>query len=214
MLPDIPVLLTECAPAEQHHILNALIKTESGGDPYVIHDNSNKTVLRARTAEEAITTAEALLGQGHSIDMGLVQINSKNLPKLGLSVRQVFDPCANIKAASTIWGWGLQMAVGKYGAGQQATLASVSAYNTGSLSAGFANGYVQKVVSNMSGDAHLVYAATTTAITSESVRAMVSPENAPLTASFGVNPGVDKKTSQEAALAANPRSAPLVVAKF
>lgn len=214
MFPDVPVLLTECAPMDQHQILNALIKTESGGDPFVIHDNSSRKKFLSKTAEEAISTADTLLHQGHSIDMGLVQINSKNLPKLGLSVRQVFDPCTNIKAASTIWGWGLQMAVGKYGVGQQATLASVSAYNTGSLSAGFANGYVQKVVSNMSGDAHLVYAAKTTAITSESVRAMVSPENAPLTASFGVNPGVDKKTSQEAALAVNPRSAPLTMAKF
>jgi type IV secretion system protein VirB1 len=190
MLYDVPVLLTECAPMEQHQILNALVKTESGGDPYVIHDNSGGKKFLSKTAEEAISTADSLLRQGHSIDMGLVQINSKNLPKLGLSVRQIFDPCTNIKAASTIWGWGLQMAVGKYGAGQQATLASVSAYNTGNLSAGFANGYVKKVVSNMGGDAHLVYASMTTV--GEVGVPEASPYSAPLTAAFGVSHDKDK----------------------
>lgn len=207
MFADIPVLLEECAPISHRHVLNALIKTESGGDPFVVHDN-NGSIFRSRTATEAIATAEGLIRQGHSIDMGLSQINSRNLPKLGLSISQVFEPCANIKAASTIWSWGLKMAVDKYGEGQQATLAAVSVYNTGSLSAGFSNGYVGKVSSNLGVQAHMFYANVSTK--SNSVDG-VSPYRAPLSSGFGDNRRI---LSASADIAPNPRSSPLAASGF
>jgi type IV secretion system protein VirB1 len=205
MIQDIPVLLKECAPSAHHTVLNALIKTESGGDPFVIHDNNNRSAVHSRTSDEAITKAEDLIRQGHSVDMGLAQINSRNLSKLGLSVHQVFDPCTNIKAASTIYSWGLKMAVDKYGEGQQATLAALSVYNTGSLSAGFSNGYVQKVASKLGIEAHINYASFST-----HSKATISPYGAPLSAGseFGGNIELAQKAST------NPRFSPLTATGF
>lgn len=210
MNPDIPVLLKECVPSAHHLVLNALIKTESGGDPFVVHNNNNRVTVRSRTSDEAIANAEDLIRQGYSVDMGLGQINSRNLPKLGLSVRQIFDPCTNIKAASTIYSWGLRMAVDKYGEGQQATFAALSVYNTGSLSAGFSNGYVGKVASKLGIQAHINYASIST---QPKASILPSPYGAPLTAGDGFG---DNTSNIEATpkVSTNPRFSPLAVAGF
>lgn len=210
MFPDIPVLLDQCAKSEHKQVLNALIKIESGGDPFVIHDNNGNSIFRSRTANEAIATAEGLVRQGHSIDMGLVQINSRNLPKLGMSISQVFEPCDNIKAASIIWGWGLKMAVDKYGEGQKATLAAVSVYNTGSLSAGFSTGYVGKVAANLGLQAHMIYSSITTSNGGDSVP-VISPYNAPLSSGFGENAS---NVVASADAPANPRFSSLTASGF
>jgi type IV secretion system protein VirB1 len=65
----------------------------------------------------------AAVGRGDSVDMGLVQINSKNLPALGLTVEQVFDPCTNMAAGAHILATGYQKAGSLGGA--------LSIYNTG-----------------------------------------------------------------------------------
>ena len=81
----------------------------------------------AASVNVAIVRASALLRTGRSIDLGLMQINSRNLGWLGLSVEEAFDPCRNIAAGARV-------------------LTSFSGYNTGHPNRGFANGYVARVL--------------------------------------------------------------------
>jgi type IV secretion system protein VirB1 len=57
-----------------------------------------------------------------------MQISSRNFQWLGLTVETAFNACDSLRAAAQ-------------------HLTSASAYNTGSPTRGFANGYVQKIVS-------------------------------------------------------------------
>lgn len=127
----------------------AIVKTESAFRPLAIGVNGKAQLTRQpENKQEAIVTAKWLIANGYNIDMGLGQVNSANLPKLGLSVEDAFEPCKNIAAAATILHGNYQAARGKVQGEQGALLAAVSAYNTGSFSKGFSNGYVQKVINN------------------------------------------------------------------
>lgn len=116
-------LLLACAPAVDPVTMSAVVKQESGGHPWVINDNNGKRSYRLKTKEEAVLKATELISAGHSIDMGLAQINSKNLRWLRLSIAQVFEPCANISAGAKVLTQGYQ----KTGS----LPAALSMYNTG-----------------------------------------------------------------------------------
>jgi type IV secretion system protein VirB1 len=94
-----------------------------------------------------VAKAAALIKAGRNIDLGLAQINNKNLSWLGLSLAEVFEPCTNLRAAARI----LQDGYGRSNAarvGEQAALkTALSYYNTGHPARGFRNGYVAKVAS-------------------------------------------------------------------
>jgi type IV secretion system protein VirB1 len=137
-----------CSPQVAVSTMQAIVRTESGGNPWAVNDNTAKLKEQPLSREEAVSWATYLIAQGHSVDMGLGQIDSRTLAKLGLSVEQVFEPCTNLSAAAAILTAGYRRAVTTYGKGQQALLAAISTYNTGNMSNGFYNGYVQKVVAN------------------------------------------------------------------
>ena len=129
--------------------LEAIVKTESNYQPLAIGVNGGSKLQRQpANLEEAIVTAQWLLDNGYNIDLGLGQVNSSNLNRVGLSVHDVFDPCKNIKAAGTIFHNGYQTAIRQYPE-EQAFKAALSAYNTGNFIQGFSNGYVEKVLNNM-----------------------------------------------------------------
>jgi type IV secretion system protein VirB1 len=86
----------------------AVVKQESGGQPWVVNNNTTRKSTTFESKAAAVAAAVAAVGRGESVDMGLVQINSKNLPALGLSVEQVFDPCTNIAAGAHILTTGYQ----------------------------------------------------------------------------------------------------------
>jgi type IV secretion system protein VirB1 len=134
--------VTNDVPGLRDHVI-ATLQVESDHDPLAINVNCpggakacpGSGARRSATKDTAITTAKALLGEGRSIDLGLMQINSANLAAHGLSVETAFDACANLKA-------GTEHLADDYRA---AWRAAHSLYNTGSLTAGIANGYVQKI---------------------------------------------------------------------
>ncbi len=86
----------------------------------------------------------AAIAKGYNVDIGYMQVNSRNLPKLGLTVEQALDPCTNIRAGATILTGNYRGAVRIYGEGQAALQAALSAYNTGNFRSGFRNGYVSR----------------------------------------------------------------------
>jgi type IV secretion system protein VirB1 len=146
---DFISLTKECAPMVASQTMAAIVKTESQFQPWAIGINGNvKLTRQPNNKAEAVATAQNLIAQGYNIDMGLGQINSANLDRIGLSIESVFEPCTNLAASAAILQANYQSATKKLQGEQPALYAALSAYNTGSFTRGFKNGYVQKVVKN------------------------------------------------------------------
>jgi type IV secretion system protein VirB1 len=126
-----------CAPAVDPVTMAAVVKQESGGQPWVINNNTTRKSMAFASKAEAVAAAVEAVGRGESVDMGLAQINSKNLPALGLTVEQVFDPCTNIAAGAKILAAGYPRAGSLGGA--------LSRYNTGRSDSKIGAAYAQKV---------------------------------------------------------------------
>jgi type IV secretion system protein VirB1 len=137
-------LLNACAPNIGPRTMTAIVRVESDGNPLSIHDNTSNVSFQPVDLVEAMAWSKALLLQHHSIDLGLAQINSANLPRLGMSLREAFDPCTNLRGGATILSSDYRSAVFQFGAGQYALRRAIGAYNTGSLFAGFS--YVDKIL--------------------------------------------------------------------
>ena len=130
-------LLMMCAPAVDPVTMAAVVKQESGGQPWVLNNNTTRKSVTFESKAAAVATAVAAVGRGESVDMGLAQINSKNLPALGLSVAQVFDPCTNVAAGASILAAGYER-TGSLGN-------ALSTYNTGRANSKVGAAYAQKV---------------------------------------------------------------------
>jgi type IV secretion system protein VirB1 len=149
---DIAALIHQCAPAVAPTVVEAIMRTESGFDPLALHINGGVRLRSPpRTAAQAAAWSQWLIGRGYSVDMGLMQINSRNLPLLRLTAADAFEPCQNIKAGAAILSAQYGRSVRASGAGSVALLQAISAYNTGTFKGGFRNGYVGKVVMHMPG---------------------------------------------------------------
>lgn len=150
MLLDLATFLTlatSCAPAVAPTTLLAVAQVESGLNPLAIGVNGPAPSRpRARSTEEAVRQAEALIATGRDVDLGLAQINVRNLARLGLTVPDAFDPCRNLQASARVLAEGYQRALPSAGAGQAALRTALSIYNTGHPERGFRNGYVAKVL--------------------------------------------------------------------
>ncbi len=120
---------------------------ESGLNPLAIGVNGvDGQQLHPRTEAEAISTATRLISIGRNVDLGLAQINSGNLRKLGLTVADAFNPCRNLAAGARVLKTNFDRAMAATGVEQAAVRTSLSLYNTGDAYRGFRNGYVAKVV--------------------------------------------------------------------
>jgi len=118
-------LMEQCAPAIAPVTMAAVVQQESGGNPLALHDNTTGRSYRPASLAETAQLARDLIAQGHSVDIGLAQINSRNLSSLGMTVDQVLQPCENLRAAQAVLldGW-------RRSGDLRSTL---SAYNTGRL---------------------------------------------------------------------------------
>lgn len=144
---DLPALYAECAPAIHAETAAQVVRVESGGRPWAINVNRLAGPQpRPASLDEAVQVAERFIAAGYRVDLGLGQITDRNLPWLGLTVRQVLDPCTNLRAMQTVLLAGYRRAAQTLGPGQPALLAALSAYNTGSLNRGFQNGYLARYI--------------------------------------------------------------------
>lgn len=126
MLLDPAMMLSialACGNGVDARLLDAIAVTESGRETAIAHVNRNGTR-----------------------DIGLMQINERNLGRLGLTEVTAFDPCRSVDAASRLL---IADAGGREALTPPAVdrlLAAISAYNTGSPDGGLANGYVARVL--------------------------------------------------------------------
>ena len=137
-------LALRCGPSVAPSTLASIARTESAFEPLSINDNTTGTSGAPATRDIAIQIASKLLEAGHSVDIGIMQINSGNFAKLGLTLEAAFDPCKSVAAGATVL-------TGDYAGGetheeqQSALRVAISRYNTGDAQRGFTNGYVHKV---------------------------------------------------------------------
>jgi len=148
LMPEFLLTLSlTCAPLVHPETALRLVKHESGNNPYAIGINGPYRLSpQPQSHAQAVATAKMLMNAGLSIDMGLGQINSKNLSWLGLTLESVFEPCTNLRAMQAILTAGFSKAMKRHGNTQQALQEALSEYNTGSPINGLRNGYVAAVV--------------------------------------------------------------------
>jgi type IV secretion system protein VirB1 len=120
-------LAMKCAPSVDPHVIVAIGQRESALEPLIIHDNTTRQVLHG---EGVVIAAAQRIAAGHSVDLGLMQINSGNLGLLGLPLGDAFTACKSMAAAARL-------------------LALFSKYNTGSPTRGV--GYAIRVMAAMHG---------------------------------------------------------------
>jgi type IV secretion system protein VirB1 len=104
--------------------------------------------FRPGSAQEAAELARGLIAEGHLVGMGLTQISSQHLPKLGVSIEQLFDPCTNLMVGGQLLSHLYEQASSRFKGEQTALRAAISAFNSGNFYDGVRNGYVAKVVAN------------------------------------------------------------------
>lgn len=139
-------LAERCAPQVAPQTMAAVAWTESRFDPLAIGVNrGTRPATRPRSAEEAASVARRLIERGANIDLGVAQINSANLARLGLTPETAFDPCRNLRAAATVLLEGYRPVDPSRTERQAALRVALSRYNTGHPERGFRNGYVARV---------------------------------------------------------------------
>ncbi|WP_071058026.1 lytic transglycosylase domain-containing protein [Pelistega sp. MC2] len=126
-------LAKQCAKEVHPDTLQALVRVESSFNPYAIGVVGDY-VKQPTSLEEATLVAQKLSEQGKNFSLGLGQINVHNLTKLGLDFKTVFDPCANLAAASYI----LSDCYNRASGGEQDALQkALSCYYSGNFKTGF-----------------------------------------------------------------------------
>ncbi len=143
----IIALAAHCSPGVAPKTVAAIVQTESHRRPFAINVNGAKQPRAPITEADAISIAQRYVYAGYSVDLGLGQINSRNMRWLGLTWETVFDPCTNVAALGRVITANYNAAI--TGRDPQTALrVAISMYNTGSQTRGFRNGYVAKVVGN------------------------------------------------------------------
>jgi type IV secretion system protein VirB1 len=144
----ITAALLACALTVAPITAEKIIRAESDADANPLALNVNHLVgpqPHATSVGEAAAFARRYIAAGYTVDIGVMQINSRNLAALGYTIEDALDPCTNIRGGGAILTANYARAVAHFGEGQQALLAAISAYNTGDWQRGFANGYVARV---------------------------------------------------------------------
>jgi type IV secretion system protein VirB1 len=147
-------LAAACAPQVSPDTMLSVVSVESGFDPYAIGVNGpGGRRLHPTTPEGAVRTAEGLLSAGRNVDLGLAQINFRNLGWLGLSLADAFDPCRNLAASAQVLVGDWRRSSRPAASAAAALGETLSRYNTGDGHRGFANGYVARVAGAFNGPA-------------------------------------------------------------
>lgn len=142
---DLATLINQCVNPAHKVVMEAIIKVESSGNPLVLGLNKGyKLQTQPKNEEQAKAWAEYLEQHDYNFDVGLGQVNIKNIHKYGYKAKDMLDPCLNLKIASDILDKNYQVALATDNSAK-ALQKAISAYNTGNFNSGFSNGYVHKV---------------------------------------------------------------------
>ncbi len=142
---DLAALLLSCAPLVASDTARALIRVESGGNPFAIGVVGGALVRQPANLAEAVATAAALEAAGWNYSVGLGQINKRNFQRYGLRLETAFEPCPNLAAMRGILGECFARA-SRRAPKQTALRDAFSCYYSGNFVTGHQHGYVAKVL--------------------------------------------------------------------
>ena len=133
---DFLALATHCAPDVHPETIVAIIEHESSGNPFALRNNTLSKSFYPADIIEAKKLINQFLNQQYSVDIGLMQINSWWLNHYKLSPEKLLDSCVNLQIGGAILTDNYQRF-----SQQQSSIPvlyqALSAYNTGSPTAGF-----------------------------------------------------------------------------
>ncbi|MBU9126817.1 lytic transglycosylase domain-containing protein [Burkholderia multivorans] len=141
-------LARACAPNVDPDTLAALVRTESGFNPYAIGVVGAHLARQPTSLDEARATVRELAARGFSYSVGLAQVNVRNFAKYGLDDATMFEPCRNLRAGGAILTDCFARSAGTGRAPQAALRAALSCYYSGNFTTGFSSGYVSRVVAS------------------------------------------------------------------
>ncbi|MFM0188822.1 lytic transglycosylase domain-containing protein [Paraburkholderia nemoris] len=146
-------LARDCAPKVDPYTLSALVRTESGFNPFAIGVVGAHLERQPASLAEALATVRELELLGYSYSVGLAQVNNRNFAKYGETAATLFEPCRNLHAGAEIlsecFGRSSQASLDQ----QAALRAALSCYYSGNFTSGFSTGYVRRVLVNARRDA-------------------------------------------------------------
>lgn len=131
----------------------SIIKVESSNsrgipESNAIHDNTTGASYWPATREQASVLAKSLLRAGHSLDVGIGQLNNSNFAGIGVGVDDVLDPCINVRVTGELlerdWLEAFSAVGYNRARERQAIFMTASLYNKNSLFG--APAYVRNVV--------------------------------------------------------------------
>jgi len=150
-LATLAAYLQACAPYVAPDTMRAIVSVESRGYIYAINDNTSRvtycvpgTAMYPCSRDQAAALAENAVRSGHSVDVGIAQVNSGNFRTYGVSATQMLDPCENLRLGGNILAGAYRQSTARFADERAALWHAIMAYNTGSLYAG--EDYVQAVV--------------------------------------------------------------------
>lgn len=140
---DILALAAACAPGVAPQTVEAVTRHESGHNPFAININGPYRLVRQpKNLPEALDTLKRVAALGYTFDVGLGQINSRNLERFGFSAEQALEPCTNLRLLQKVL---VSCYASASGGPQERLGAALSCYNTGNKRSGYRNGYVARV---------------------------------------------------------------------
>jgi Transglycosylase SLT domain len=154
-------LAARCAPSAAVDTLQAVALTESALHPFALSLNYPATVAaynglhnqevylsrQPETLAQAIHWTRWFHSHGYTVSIGLMQINSENAARYGVTVRQLFDPCTNVAIGARMLGEIYSTTQHSTKPDTNSLMFTFSAYNSGSYTTGLKNGYAATVMS-------------------------------------------------------------------
>ena len=130
---DLLSLAALCGQLVDPAITLRVIEVESRGHAYAVHDNTTGEHYYPENLQAARLLATQLIESGHSLDLGLMQINyGAWLRPTAYPIERALDPCTNITLGTTILSADYTQALMRSATPGEALLRSLSLYNSGS----------------------------------------------------------------------------------
>lgn len=142
---DWTPVMEQCAPQVAAVTLRAIVTVESAHNPLALNVNGFRLVRQPKDLPEARSWLRWLMARGHSVDVGLTQLNTMHFARFGLTPDNAFDPCRNLAAGANVLHEAYRAMRVRQPDPQVALRQALSAYNTGNPHKGFSNGYVARV---------------------------------------------------------------------
>ncbi|MCD8339476.1 MAG: lytic transglycosylase domain-containing protein [Burkholderiales bacterium] len=137
-------LAQRCAPDIPPDTLKALVKTESGFNPYAV-GVVGKKVKQPKSFREAMALIADLELAGENYSVGIAQINKNNFARLGINAQKALDACENLRASAKVLK---ECYAQTKKEGMEGLDDALSCYYSGNFSTGRKHGYVAKVHGN------------------------------------------------------------------